>query len=60
MATQEEVEAYKAFFRKPKVERDAILAEAAKDPRWKNDPFLKQLKKASDLQGEGTDPDYID
>ena len=51
MATKEEIEAFKAFFRKPKAEMDAILAEAMKDPHRKDYPFLKLLKEESDSLG---------
>lgn len=49
----------RAFFSKPKKERDEILAELEKDPRWKDDTLLKVIKEQSDLLGDLSPDDIL-
>lgn len=61
--TDEELERmiamHDTFFYKPKVERDVILAEMEKDPRWKDSTLLKLLKEQSDLLGNLSPDDIL-
>ena len=53
------IAADRAFFSKPKKERDEILAELEKDPRWKDDTLLKVIKEQSDLLGDLSPDDIL-